>query len=325
MMSTKKLKIVFMGTPEFAVASLDILVKNNFDIVAVITAPDKPSGRGQKLQVSAVKEYAFLHNLKILQPTNLKDKQFISELHSLCADLQIVVAFRMLPEDVWNMPPLGTFNLHGSLLPKYRGAAPINWCVMNGDTESGVTTFKLTHQIDTGSILFQEKVRLTDSTTAGELHDLLMEVGAHLILKTVHAIEDSMNGNGQLNFIKQDDSLATHAPKIFKDTCKINWNLPIKKIHNHVRGLSPHPTAYCEFEDTNGVLQTIKIYSTSVVLSDTVNPLPGKLITDNKTFINVCGIDGVLQINELQLQGKKKLNAKDFLNGYKFAERAFLK
>lgn len=314
-----------MGTPEFAVASLDVLVKNNYNVVGVITAPDKPSGRGQKLQVSAVKEYALQHQLKILQPTNLKDKQFISELKDLKADLQIIVAFRMLPEEVWNMPTLGTFNLHASLLPKYRGAAPINWCVINGDTESGVTTFKLTHQIDTGNVLFQEKVQFRDSANAGELHDLLMQVGASLIIKTIEAIEGSLNGEGTLNFIKQDDSLATHAPKIFKETCKINWNQSVEKIHNHIRGLSPYPTAYTEYIDANEILQTIKIYNASVIIDQPTEALAGMVLTDNKTFIKVCGNDGMLQINELQLQGKKRLSVKDFLNGNKFSEVTILK
>lgn len=318
------MRIVFMGSPEFAVASLDILVKNNYNIVGVITAPDKPSGRGQKLQMSAVKEYALQHQLKILQPTNLKDQKFISDLKKLEADLQIVVAFRMLPEEVWSMPALGTFNLHGSLLPKYRGAAPINWCIINGDEESGVTTFKLTHQIDTGSILFQEKIYVGALTTAGELHDELMEVGANLILKTVKAIENSLNGKEELIFKTQDDALATHAPKIFKQTCKINWNQPVEKINNHIRGLSPHPTAYTEYNEANGNLQTLKIYRALVKRDELPKASPGKVYTDNKTFIYVSGNDGWLQINELQMQGKKRMNAKDFLNGNKFPESTFL-
>src|ERR1041385_4339883 len=229
-----KLKIVFMGTPEFAVASLDVLVQNNFDVVGVITVPDKPAGRGQKIQMSAVKEYALKHQLAILQPTNLKDEFFLNDLKALKADVQIVVAFRMLPEVVWNMPPLGTFNLHGSLLPKYRGAAPINWAVMNGETETGVTTFKLSHEIDTGSILFRERISIPDEMTAGELHDEMMVIGAKLMVKTVKAIEASRTGE-KLNFIVQNDAEATHAPKIFKETCKINWSKPLKKIYDQVR------------------------------------------------------------------------------------------
>jgi len=323
-MNEKKLRIIFMGTPEFAVASLDILVKNNFNVVAVITAPDKPSGRGQKLQMSAVKEYALQQDLKILQPTNLKDEHFINELRELKADLQIVVAFRMLPEAVWNMPALGTYNLHASLLPKYRGAAPINWCVINGDAESGVTTFKLTHQIDTGNILFQEKVAIKETTTAGELHDELMRVGGELILKTVRIIEEEWNGKTRINFIQQDDTSATHAPKIFKETCKINWHQPVKKVYDLIRGLSPYPTAYTEFADSNGATQTLKIYSGSIV-DQKANGLPGTLHTDNKTYIHVNCTDSVLQINDLQLQGKKRLTVKEFLNGNKFSEATTLK
>lgn len=315
---SNKLKIVFMGTPEFAVASLDILVQNGYDIVGVITAPDKPAGRGQKIQMSAVKEYALKQNLKILQPTNLKDENFLSDLRSLHADLQIVVAFRMLPELVWNMPPLGTFNLHGSLLPKYRGAAPINWAVMNGDTETGVTTFKLSHEIDTGNILFRDKISIADEMTAGELHDEMMMVGAQLMLKTVKAIEASRNGE-KLSFIAQNDADATHAPKIFKDTCKINWNKPLKKIYDQVRGLSPYPTAFTEFTDATGSIQTLKIYKAGRVASSGKSQV-GLLDTDNKTFMRVHCSDGILQIHELQLQGKKRMNVKEFLNGYKFSE-----
>ncbi|MBK7310238.1 MAG: methionyl-tRNA formyltransferase [Sphingobacteriaceae bacterium] len=318
-----KLKIVFMGTPEFAVASLDALIQNNCNIVGVITVPDKPAGRGQKIQISAVKEFALKHDLKILQPTNLKDENFIKELRSLKADLQIVVAFRMLPEIVWNMPPLGTFNLHGSLLPKYRGAAPINWAVMNGDAESGVTTFKLSHEIDTGNILFREKVKLDDTTTAGELHDELMVIGAKLIVKSVKAIDDSRSGI-PLNFIKQDDTLATHAPKLYKDTCKINWTWPLKKIYDHVRGLSPYPTAFTEFVDSNGQTQILKIYK-AVMIANSSNTPKGLIDTDNKTFIHINCADGILQLIEVQLQGKKRMAVKEFLNGYKFSEGTLLK
>ncbi len=318
-----KLKIVFMGTPEFAVASLDALIQNNYDIVGVVTVPDKPAGRGQKIQMSAVKEYALKHNLKILQPINLKDEKFLNELKNLKADLQIVVAFRMLPELVWNMPPLGTFNLHGSLLPKYRGAAPINWAVINGDTETGVTTFKLSHEIDTGSILFQEKVKLDDTTTAGELHDELMKIGAELIVRTVKAIDDSRHGK-PLNYIKQDDKLATHAPKLFKDTCKIKWDQPLRKIYDHVRGLSPYPTAFTEFVDANGQTQTLKIFK-AVMIANAGNAPKGSVDTDNKTYININCADGILQLIELQLQGKKRMGVKEFLNGYKFAEGTLLK
>jgi methionyl-tRNA formyltransferase len=318
-----KLKIVFMGTPEFAVASLDALVQNKFSIVGVITAPDKPAGRGQKIQMSAVKEYALKHDLTILQPTNLKDEKFISELQALNVDLQIVVAFRMLPELVWSMPPLGTFNLHGSLLPKYRGAAPINWAIMNGETETGVTTFKLSHEIDTGSILFQEKVKIDDEMTAGDLHDELMKIGAQLIVQTVKAVDASRAGE-KLNFIRQNDADATHAPKIFKDTCRINWSKPLKKIYDHIRGLSPYPTAFTEFVDANGQTQILKIFK-AVRIAANGNSAKGLLHTDNKTYIHVYCADGILQLMELQLQGKKRMSAKELLNGYRFAEHTLLK
>lgn len=320
---TEKLRIVFMGTPEFAVASLDALIKNNYAVVGVITVPDKPAGRGQKIQMSAVKEFALKHDLKILQPTNLKDENFINELRSLKADIQIIVAFRMLPEVVWSMPPLGTFNLHGSLLPKYRGAAPITWAVMNGDRESGVTTFKLSHEIDTGNVLFCEKVKVNDTTTAGELHDELMAVGANLIVRTVKAIDDSRSG-APLNFIKQDDTLATHAPKLFKDTCKINWTWPLKKIYDHVRGLSPYPTAFTEFTDANGQTQTLKIFK-AVMMANNSNAANGLIDTDNKTYIHINCTDGILQLLEVQLQGKKRMAVREFLNGYKFSEGTLFK
>jgi len=312
-----------MGTPEFAVASLDALIQNNYNVVGVITVPDKPAGRGQKIQMSAVKEFALKRDLKLLQPTNLKDETFIQELKRLNSDVQIIVAFRMLPEVVWSMPPLGTFNLHGSLLPKYRGAAPINWAVMNGDTETGVTTFKLTHEIDTGNILFREKVKLSDTATAGELHDELMHVGAKLIVRTVKAIDESRHG-APLNFIKQDDSQASHAPKLFKETCKINWTWPLKKIYDHVRGLSPYPAAHTELVDSKGQLQILKIFKAEKMMGDHAAPC-GSISTDNKTYIHVNCSDGILQLLELQLQGKKRMSVKEFLNGYKFADGTSLK
>ena len=253
-------RIVFMGTPEFAVASLDALVKNNYKVVGVITAPDKPSGRGQQVSQSAVKKYALAQNLFLMQPANLKDETFIKELAALEADLQIVVAFRMLPEKVWDMPQLGTYNLHASLLPKYRGAAPINWAIMNGETESGVTTFKLKHEIDTGHILFRERVVINLTDNAGMLHDLLMEKGASLIIKTVEALRLSQSENKKLDFISQDDITACHAPKIFKEDCRIDWGKPTMIIYNHIRGLSPYPTAFTQLNN-GGNLKTIKVFA----------------------------------------------------------------
>ena len=299
-----------MGTPEFAVASLDILVQHNYEIAAVVTVPDKPAGRGQQLQQSAIKKYALEKGLKVLQPEKLKDEKFISTLKELKADLQIVVAFRMLPEIVWNMPPLGTYNLHGSLLPKYRGAAPINWAVINGETESGVTTFKLKHEIDTGNVLFQEKTPINPSTTAGELHDSLMEIGAKLILKTVQTIE-----GGDYELKPQNDALSIHAPKLFKETCKINWNQDVVKIYNLIRGLSPYPAAHTEFKDKHGQMIGIKIFKSEiedVIHADT----PGIVKSDSKSFFKVACQNGYLYINELQMAGKKRMSVEDFLRGF---------
>ena len=303
-----------MGTPEFAVPSLEILIKNHYNVVGVVTVPDKPAGRGQLLQESAVKKFAVANGLKVLQPLKLKDPAFVSELKNLNADLQIVVAFRMLPEEVWNMPRLGTYNLHGSLLPKYRGAAPINWAIINGETETGVTTFKLKHEIDTGNILFQQKVSITEQTTAGDLHDDLMKVGASLILKTVKAIE-----SGTADLKKQDDSLAIHAPKIFKATCKINWNKTVDEIYNLIRGLSPYPGAFTEFKDVQGNNLSLKIVSSVKDISEHSHT-NGFLLTDNKNFANVACNGGFICIKELQLQGKKKMTTAEFLRGYKFPE-----
>jgi methionyl-tRNA formyltransferase len=301
-----------MGTPEFAVASLDVLIRNNYDVVGVVTVPDKPAGRGQQLQESAVKKYASAKGLKILQPEKLKDENFVTELKALKADLQIVVAFRMLPEVVWNMPPLGTYNLHASLLPKYRGAAPINWAVINGEKETGVTTFKLKHEIDTGNVLFQEKVKISETMTAGELHDKLMEVGADLVLKSVKAIE-----NGSYELKPQDNTEVIHAPKIFKDTCKINWQNSVDEIYNLVRGLSPYPAAYTEFKDPSGNVLSVKIFNTEKETASHTHP-NGLIVTDGKSFLKAACKGGFIKINELQLQGKKRMRTDEFLRGYKF-------
>jgi methionyl-tRNA formyltransferase len=254
------MRIVFMGTPEFAVKSLESIIKEGYEVVGVITAPDKPAGRGQQLQQSAVKQFALKHHLRVMQPEKLKDPIFVEELRALKTDLQIVVAFRMLPEVVWNMPKLGTFNLHASLLPKYRGAAPINWAVMNGDKESGITTFKLQHEIDTGHVLYRSKVSITDTMTAGELHDILMLQGAELMVKTVEALKDYLDNNTPLNFLPQNDGEATHAPKIFKETCKIEWQQNVWKIYNQIRGLSPYPGAFTEFKNEKGESVSLKIF-----------------------------------------------------------------
>jgi methionyl-tRNA formyltransferase len=316
------MKIVFMGTPEFAVPCLDILIKNNYEVVGVVTAPDKAAGRGQQIQSSAVKQYAVEKELKILQPEKLKEETFIRELKDLNADLQIVVAFRMLPEIVWNMPPLGTYNLHASLLPKYRGAAPINWAIINGEKETGVTTFKLQHEIDTGNILFNRKVSISETTTAGELHDELMKVGSELILKTVQQIEESYKSGKPLEFIKQDDSGATHAPKIFKDTCRINWNRTTEEVYNLVRGLSPYPGAFTELRQEGKAL-TLKIFSGHKEMAEG-SETNGSLITDNKNFLKVRCSDGYLVIDDLQLQGKKRMKTAEFLRGFSIKKESSL-
>jgi len=309
----KELRIVYMGTPDFAVESLKILVENNYNIVGVITAPDKPAGRGQKIMQSAVKKYADANNLKTLQPTNLKDEGFINELKSLNANLQIVVAFRMLPEAVWNMPEIGTFNLHASLLPQYRGAAPINWSIINGEKETGVSTFFLQHKIDTGDIIAQEKINIGENETAGELHDKLMNIGSDLVLKTVQDIEDN-NIKAQPQNENQE---LKEAFKIFKPFCKINWNKSISEIHNHIRGLSPYPTAWTEFKHkTTGEIVSCKLFRTELELID--HNLTIGTITPTKTELKIAVKGGLINIKELQLAGKKRLEMAALLNGFDF-------
>jgi len=304
-----------MGTPEFAVASLDTLIKNNYNIVGVVTAPDKPAGRGQQIQQSAIKKYALEHGLKLLQPEKLKDENFISELKNLKADLQFVVAFRMLPEIVWNMPKMGTYNLHASLLPKYRGAAPINWAIINGEKESGVTTFKLKHEIDTGNILFQQKVKIEEGDTAGDLHDKLMNEGAALILKTVKEINTGFESGKELDFLSQQENLVCHAPKIFKEDCLIDWSKTAIDINNKIKGLSPYPTAYAHFKNGDGALYSIKIFNSKCESGAVFQP-NGSLLTDNKNFLKVYCEEGLIEITEIQLQGKKKMTVPEFLRGF---------
>lgn len=311
-MSNKSaIKIVFMGTPEFAVASLDALVTAGFTIVGVVTAPDKPAGRGMKLQESAVKKYAVEKGLKLLQPEKLKNKQFLEELQSLGANLQIVVAFRMLPEVVWNMPPMGTINVHASLLPQYRGAAPINWAIINGEKETGVTSFKLKHEIDAGDILLQERIAIGENETAGQLHDKLKKAGAQILIKTVKGLAD-----GSLKEIPQEATgnlqlAIKHAPKIFTETCKINWNKPVDEVHNLIRGLSPFPGAFTFFNN-----KMLKIYLSEKEYSKAPTTA-GQFETDNKTYLKFACADGYIISKELQLEGKKKMNAEDFLRGYR--------
>ena len=309
------MRIVFMGTPDFAVESLDILVKNNYSIVGVITAPDKPAGRGQQLQQSAVKQYALQHNLTVLQPEKLKDEQFLKQLAGLNADLQIVVAFRMLPEVVWNMPPLGTFNLHGSLLPQYRGAAPINRAVMNGETETGVSTFFLQQEIDTGKIIFREKLPIGENETAGLIHDRLMVIGAQLVLKTVQAIEKgNYTQTDQSEFIQPGQEIKG-APKIFKDDCKIDWEKSLDEIHNHIRGLSPYPAAFTSFVSPAGLSYPVKFFGCRKEKDDAVKEVKN-ILTDSRSYLKIAVKGGYLAIEELQLAGKKKMGIQEFLRGF---------
>jgi len=302
------LRIIFMGTPEFAVPSLEILVENKLNVVAVITAPDKPQGRGQKLTASPVKESARKHNIPVLQPTNLKSPEFLEELKRYNANLQVVVAFRMLPEIVWAMPSLGTFNLHASLLPQYRGAAPINWAIINGEKETGATTFFLKHEIDTGSIIFQEKEKINDDDDAGKLYERLMHKGASLVLKTVKAIEE-----GKYPSVPQTEAETKHAPKIFKETCEIDWNQPSESIRNFVRGLSPYPAAWTTLNEK--VFKVFRVQSTVNSPQSTVNP--GEIETDNKTYLKIKTQDGWISILEFQPEGKKKMSVEEFFRGNK--------
>jgi len=313
MKDIQSLRIVFMGTPEFAVASLDALVKAGCNIVGVITAPDKAAGRGMQLQQSAVKKYAAENRLNILQPEKLKNPDFLQQLKALNADLQIVVAFRMLPEVVWNMPPMGSVNLHGSLLPQYRGAAPINWAVINGEKKTGVTTFKLKHEIDTGDILLQESFPIGDNETAGEVHDRMKEIGAQLLLKTVKGLaEGTLLEFPQYPGSGIRDQKIRHAPKIFTETCRIDFYKPTAEVHNLIRGLSPFPGAFTSF---NG--KTFKLFRTEKETVPTISS-PGNFETDKKTFLKFACTDGYVHVKELQLEGKKKMNVEDFLRGYHF-------
>jgi len=302
------MRIVFMGTPEFAVASLDALIKAGSDIVGVVTAPDKPAGRGQKVSESAVKQYALANGLKVLQPEKLKNPEFLAELKALQADLQVVVAFRMLPEVVWAMPAKGTINLHASLLPQYRGAAPINWVLINGEKESGATTFFLKHEIDTGDVLFTEKVTLNGHETAGTLHDWLMNKGAGLLVKTVKAVESGRYHEHPQTALLTGEELK-HAPKIFKEDCLIDWTQPAQNIYNKIRGLSPIPTAYTEL---NG--KVLKIYG-SELLTEIPTIQPGAFLTDNKTYLKFAAKDGFISVTDIQLEGKKRMGIGDFLRG----------
>jgi methionyl-tRNA formyltransferase len=320
-------RIVFMGTPEFAVESLDAMIKAGLTIVGVVTAPDKPAGRGLKMNESPVKKYALKSGLKILQPEKLKNEQFLTELRSLNADLQVVVAFRMLPEVVWNMPPKGTINLHASLLPQYRGAAPINWAIINGEKETGVTTFKLQHEIDTGNILLQEKIDIGDNETAGELHDRMKVIGARLLVDTIKGLVEgtllerpqsvvvnrqSAIENSSDSRFTIDDSRLRHAPRITTQTCQIDWLKSADEIYNLIRGLSPYPAAFTELSD-----KTLKIFRSEKEHAPPTSK-PGRWETDRKTYLKFACSDGYIYVKDIQLEGKKRMGIEDFLRGYRF-------
>ena len=322
-MDKHNLRIVFMGTPEFAVESLQTLVENGYRVIGVVTVPDKPVGRhGSVLQSSPVKQYALSKGIPVLQPEKLKDDTFLDKLRALQADLQIVVAFRILPEVVWDMPRYGTFNLHGSLLPQYRGAAPINWAVINGETETGVTTFFLTHGVDTGHIIRQRTIAIAETDNAGNIHDRLMTLGAALVLETVDLIithEGRIETIPQENLYKASSDLRP-APKIYKDTCRINWRQPAKTIYDFIRGLSPYPAAWTELAMPDGTVQSLKIYETTIVPKTT--PLPaGTIITDSKTHLDIAAEDHCISLLSIQLSGKKRLNIKEFLRGINYELR----
>ncbi len=311
-MDFRDTRIVFMGTPDFAVASLNALVKAGCKIVGVVTAADKPAGRGMQLTQSAVKKYALEKGLSVLQPEKLKDPGFIEELRSVRADLQVVVAFRMLPEIVWNMPPMGTINLHGSLLPQYRGAAPIHWAVINGETNTGVTTFKLKHEIDTGAILLQKSFPIGEEETTGEVHDRMKEIGAEVLVETVKGLaKHSLTEIDQSSLLAGQPSVLHHAPKIVTETCRINWSDPVDTVHNLIRGLSPFPGALAEMDG-----KIIKVFRSRKEKSAT-GDIPGKVFSDGKTFIRFACADGYIYITDLQLEGKKRMPVEDFLRGYR--------
>lgn len=301
------MRIIFLGTPDFAVASLQALVENNFEVVAVVTAPDRPAGRGLQMQESAVKKYALQKQIPVLQPLKLKDPTFIDTLKAFKPDIQVVVAFRMLPEQVWNLPPMGTINVHASLLPAYRGAAPINWAIIHGEHTTGVTTFKLQHAIDTGDILLQSTVAISETETAGSLHDKLMHCGAVLLVQTLHSLQKGiLQPKAQIT-----NNQAPHAPKIHTETCKIDWNRPCRDVYNHIRGLSPYPAAFTQWHG-----KLLKILQAKPIIADH-HHTPGEVECDYKKSLAFYTQDGYLLIEELQMEGKKRMKTEDFLKGYR--------
>lgn len=309
-------RIVFFGTPDFAVASLAKLTDSGFPVVAVVTAPDKPAGRGLKEKVSPVKEFALLNGIPVLQPPNMKDPMFLQQLSEYKPDLQIVIAFRMMPKLVWALPPLGTFNLHASLLPQYRGAAPINWAIINGEQETGVTTFFLNEHIDCGKILLTQKVTIHPHETAGELHDRLMTLGAGVVLQTVNLIVAGNFTETSQEILPDGDPQLKAAPKIFRDDCMVNWNQDVKSVHNFIRGLSPHPCAFTNLTLPDGSVQSLRILRSSPGETDQ-EPAPGQFFTDGKSFLKVSAKNGFIYLNEVQLSGRKAMNTVDFLRGYR--------
>jgi methionyl-tRNA formyltransferase len=316
----RELRIIYMGTPEFAVEPLRAIVDAGYNVVAVITAPDKPAGRGQKTHLSPVKEYALRNHIRILQPVNLKAHEFVEELRSFKANLQVVVAFRMLPEIVWQMPEYGTLNLHASLLPQYRGAAPINHAIMNGETETGLTTFFIEKEIDTGNIILSRKLPILSSDDAAVMHDKLMYAGGEVMLETLKLIETGNIVTQTQDRILPEDNILKPAPKIFKNDCRINWNNPCLKIHNFIRGLSPVPCAYSMLISENGERKQIKIFKTTFELCETLQE-PGTIVTDNRNSFSVYSTDGIIHIEELQIEGKKRMNTADFLRGVKITDK----
>ncbi len=311
-MDSKKIRIVFMGTPEFAVETLKAMVESGYNVVGVVTVPDKPAGRGQKMSASAVKTYALEHNLPVLQPVKMKDPEFLSELEKLQPELQIVVAFRMLPKEVWQFPPLGTINLHGSLLPQYRGAAPINWAVINGEKHTGITTFFINETIDTGNILLQKSVEITPLDTAGSVHDKLMVEGAGLILKTIDGVaSSSIKAKKQTELFASENDLKP-APKIFKNDCRIHWSHSAEDIYNKIRGLSPYPAAWTYISKGDD-LTVLKLYEVDIVKGKP--DAPGVIYTDGKSFLHVSTKDAWIKIISLQMAGKKRMDIEDFLRG----------
>ena len=312
----RELRIVFMGTPDFAVATLDAILKANFNVVGVITVPDKPAGRGQKIQQSAVKKYALQKGLNILQPTNLKNEDFLKELEILKANLQIVVAFRMLPTIIWKMPEYGTFNLHASLLPNYRGAAPINWAIINGETKTGVSTFFIDEKIDTGNIILQEEISISEDETVGELHDKLMTIGSELVVKTLKLISENT-----IVTTKQPEIEEKLAPKIFTETCKINWNASVNSIYNLIRGLNPYPTAWTTLINNN---EEIKVKLFDVKKEVIQHSFTNGFILTSKNELKIAAKDGFIIVKSLQLAGKKKMDIKSLLNGFTFIENSYM-